>query len=304
MTHRQKLGLAALFLVNSASAMASVLDFGVAGQFNAFIFENFTSSNSDVEGAVAVGGNMTVQNYSVNALNKPVDNFALVVGNNLNYTNGSVSHGNIYVGGTATTTSFGASGAIVNGSSPINFTQERTYLENLSASIKNLSPTGTVTYAFSGVQLFASNNTDPQIFNIDGDLYNTKNNISFNGFSAGQTIILNISGLSIKFNGGAGTNFSGYNTLFNLYDATTLDTGSSAYGSVLATKADVVGSYAAINGNVIAKSWNNNTQVNLNAFKSTNVDGLVVTPVPEPAQSAMMIAGLSALMLISRRRKA
>jgi choice-of-anchor A domain-containing protein len=290
--------------VQALSASATVLDFGVAGRFNVFVFENFTSSNTDVEGAVAVGGNLNVASYSINERNKAVAGNALVVEKNLTFSNGSVKHGNIDVAGSTSTSSFGFAGNYTN-SDPVNFDNERTYLTNLSASLNSLANTGSATYDYSGLQLTASNNTDAQIFDIDGNLFNSRNNTTFSGFSSGQTIILNISGDSLKFDGGTGTDFGkyGFNVIYNFYQATSVNTGSGATGSILAPLADVTGGYTAINGNVIAKSWNTNTQVNVNGmFKPTEVTGLVVIPVPEPESYAMLLAGLTVIGVRLRRR--
>lgn len=138
--------IVAILTMQSMTASADVLDFGVAGQFNVFVFNNFTSSNSDVEGAVAVGGSFNASSYSVNELNKAVAGNALVVANNLNFNNGSVKNGNIDVGGSRTTSNFGFTGTYTD-IDPINFANERTYLQNLSTSLNALAYT---TNHFSG----------------------------------------------------------------------------------------------------------------------------------------------------------
>jgi len=295
----------AALAMQSMAASADVLDFGVAGQFNVFVFNNFTSSYSDVEGAVAVGGNFNVTGYSVNELNNAVAGNALVVANNVTINGGSVKNGDIDVGGTHTTSNFGFTGNYTD-SDPINFANERLYLQNLSTSLNALANTGTATYNYSGLQLTASNSTDAQIFDIDGSFFNSRNNTTFSGFSNGQTIILNISGNGLTFNGGTGTDFSkyGFNVVYNFYQATALNTGSGATGTILAPDADITGGFSAINGNVIANSWNTNTQVNVTGmFKPTDITGLVVTPVPEPETYGMLLAGLAFVGLLARRRQ-
>jgi choice-of-anchor A domain-containing protein len=286
------------------SVSVGILDLGVAGQFNVFVFENFTSSNSDVEGAIAVGGHFSASNYAVNELNRSVAGNSLVVAKSLTFSSGSVKNGNIDVDGTSTTSSFGFSGTYTN-SDPVDFANERTYLQNLSLSLNGLSNTGTASYQYSGLQLTASNSTDAQIFDIDGSLFNSRNNTTFSGFANGQTIILNISGNALRFDGGTGNDFGkyGFNVIYNFYEATALNTGSGATGSILAPLADITGGYTAINGNVIGKSWNTNTQVNVKGmFKATEVAGLTVTPVPEPESYAMLLAGLGLVGLLARRR--
>jgi len=41
------------------------LDLGVARHFNGFFFEGFTASSSDVEGRLAAGGSVSINNYSI-----------------------------------------------------------------------------------------------------------------------------------------------------------------------------------------------------------------------------------------------
>lgn len=300
-----KSAIVATLAMQSMAASADVLDFGVAGQFNVFVFENFTSNGSDVEGAVAVGGNFNVSSYSVNALNKPVAGNALVVANNLSVNGGSVNNGDIDVGGSKTTSSFGFTGAYAD-NDPINFANERTYLQNLSTSLNALANTGTATYNYGGLQLTASNSTSAQIFDIDGSFFSAANNTKFSGFANGQTIILNISGNGQTFNGGTGTDFSafGFNVVYNFYQATSLTTGFGATGTILAPLAEITGNNGAINGNVIAKTWSSSTQVNVTGmFKPTEITGLVVTPVPEPETYGMLLAGLAFVGLLARRRQ-
>ncbi len=105
-----KLNLLGAALIGAAlfSPAAHADPFDVLRSFNAVIFQNFTSQSSDVEGTLAVGGNTTLFNYSINQSNAAYNGYGLVVGGNLTFTNGTVwNSSQTYYGGTL-------SGAAVN----------------------------------------------------------------------------------------------------------------------------------------------------------------------------------------------
>ncbi|GGD51436.1 choice-of-anchor A family protein [Lacimicrobium alkaliphilum] len=52
--------IAALLLCAALPVMGGAIDFGQAGDYNAFIKDDFSVTSSDVQGRIAVGGNMTV----------------------------------------------------------------------------------------------------------------------------------------------------------------------------------------------------------------------------------------------------
>lgn len=295
----------AVSMVGFAMNASAAIDLGTAGKFNAFVFNDFTSNASDTEGAVAVGGNMNVTSYSVNANNKAYNGYALVVGDNLGFTNGSIKHGNAYVSGTATTAGLDVN-AIVNGSAPVSFAMEKAALLALSSGLSTLTANGSVDYAYGGVTFKGDGSSGVQVFNVAGsDLYNV-NYSNFAQLSADQTIIVNVSGAFAGFQGGSPNGFSNYNVLFNFYDATTLSFNNvGVYGSILAPFATVTGGGGQINGNVIVSAWNSNIQINANHyFKGADIDIPQVSAVPELEPYAMLMAGLGLAGFVARRRKA
>src|SRR4051794_41833055 len=74
---------------------------GVANDFSAFILHDANLFNSDVEGRVAVGGNATLTAYGLgnHLTNSNGTRDDLVVGGNLDFTNGQVFEGNVVYGG-------------------------------------------------------------------------------------------------------------------------------------------------------------------------------------------------------------
>src|SRR4249919_3733795 len=75
---------------------------GVANDFSAFVLHDFNASYSDVEGRVAVGGNAKITGYAIgnHLANSNGTRDDLIVGGNLEFTNGQVFFGNTVYGGT------------------------------------------------------------------------------------------------------------------------------------------------------------------------------------------------------------
>ncbi len=69
------------------------INFGVAGNYNVFVFQDLNLSNTDAEGRVAVGGNATMLNTGVGSAIIPLPPFGtdntFVIGGNVNVTNGA-----------------------------------------------------------------------------------------------------------------------------------------------------------------------------------------------------------------------
>ncbi len=105
-TNKQLLLLYCLCLysfVVQVQAAIYPLDLGIAGQFNGFVLGDMNAENSDVEGRLAVGGDLTLKDYSVAMQLNDSWNFkdTLVAGGGINYSNGRIYHGNVRSGGVA-----------------------------------------------------------------------------------------------------------------------------------------------------------------------------------------------------------
>ncbi|TCO77157.1 choice-of-anchor A family protein [Chromatocurvus halotolerans] len=77
-------------------------DLGVAGTFNAFILGDMQGYHSDVEGRLAVGGNLTLEHYAVGMQlsNSRGARDDLVVGGSADFQHGRMYSGNAVIGGT------------------------------------------------------------------------------------------------------------------------------------------------------------------------------------------------------------
>src|SRR4051794_14889435 len=94
----------AFTLASLGSAQAAVLNLsGYLGNANVFSFTDFSAPYADVQGAIMAGRNVTLTSYSVNDKNQDAyGQYAMVVGGSLNFSNGSINNGNVYVGGAVT----------------------------------------------------------------------------------------------------------------------------------------------------------------------------------------------------------
>lgn len=311
-------------LIATAISASSILGLGasaqaatLAGGFNAFVFGDFNAPSSDVEGAVAVGNNMTVSSYTVGLLHN-TGGPALVVGNNLTYLGGSVHNGPIVVGGTFTGPSLGVTVTDNVSPLPVDFGAQQASLTALSAQLAGMSATGVDVVQWSSLNLTGDGSSPFQVFNIDGnDVFAVSEiNLLTASLPADATIILNISGVSGRLQGGLnGFESVRQKVIFNFYEATDLVIGSVAVqGSILAPYASVPHNYGVVWGQVIVNNWNSSVQVNNILFDGdlppppedeVNTPGGDPDPVasPEPASAAMLGLGLVGFAFASRRRR-
>ncbi|WP_427162513.1 choice-of-anchor A family protein [Aliinostoc sp. HNIBRCY26] len=262
---------------------AMAVNLGIAQDYNVFVFGNMNQS-SDSEGRVAVGGNATFTNFGIadRLTNSNGTDTRLVVGGNLTYNNGQIFGGNAVVGGTVNTpVYFNCSpNCGVKSGQLIDFNAARQELTNLSGYLGGLTSTTTTEYKWGGI-ILTGNNSDLNVFTIDGSKFSSSSYLNLNGVGSNSTVILNILGSSVDIKY-FGLNLGGankQNVLFNFVDATQISTtGFSFQGSVLATKANVSFSNGNVEGTLVASSLSGTGEFHNVPFKGN----LPSPPKPQP----------------------
>ncbi len=282
-----------LIIVGAASSQAVGL--GSASAYNLFVLNNANLSNSDTQGRVAARS-ATFSGYDI-GLNDPGGD-VLVVGNNLNYNNGTI-RGNARVGGLASlvNVAFTNGGSLIPGST-IDFNAVTTEMTGLSTTLASVNThVGTSNTPFSTLILtggFADYNT----FNITAAQLTGIFGVDIQ-VPAGSTALINVSGASVNFPNigymlnGSQDNNAFRKVLWNMSSASTLGI-TSLRGSVLAPLATANTAFGAIEGQFVVNNFTGSVQVNHYPFNGN-------LPVPEPATFIALGAGVA--VLLRQRRK-
>lgn len=324
LTHWSGCGLL-LGQLSPVISTAQTLDLNDAAGYNllafgdALIMTTDEIINSDVEGSVAVRGDLTIQNSGVASLLPSGAPLAptLVVDGDLTATNGQLFAGSAYVRGTVNTTSFNIqeSGAGIFTDPPIplpfDFTAAQNALQADSLFYDSLLNNGTVTTSFGTVTIDGPSSAGLIIVDLDAATFENANNFVFSSnISAGTTVLVNVDASSLLDNsvdlanfGFNPNNLTASNILYNFSDAQNITlTGLGVPGSILAPFADILASNAQVNGQVITQTFNglfsfNTAQINLAPFNGVNIPANLV---PEPRAVAVVLA--LALALFGRFR--
>jgi choice-of-anchor A domain-containing protein len=260
---------------------------GVANDFSAFILHDANLFNSDVEGRVAVGGDAKITAYAVgdHVANSNGTRDDLIVGGNLDASNGQVFFGNVVYGGTGTIAdNFGhPNGTVRQQSGVIDFAAAETSLDALSDGYAAMPATGTLVNQFGTIIL--NGHAGQNVFNVPATTLWNANDLRINA-PAGATAIVNVTGTSAQMQ------FMGYHLLggidkdgviLNFPQATSVTfQGIGIYGNVLAPRAAVNFSNGQINGALVASSWTGYGQVNF-------PQQTVTVPPPSPSQISGLV---------------
>jgi len=289
--------------------------FDLFDSYNAIFFGDYSMQYSDVEGALAVGGNANIgSGFSVgDKLTNP--DYALVVGGNLSTGSGQIYYGDVAVGGDATIDSSVYWGLVNNGQTltendpnlPVDFAAVEQLALDTSAYYAGLSATGSVVNTWGTYTVGNTADGGPQVFFMTAEQLKEAHTLAL-AFtpSNGSSVIINVSGSIIDF-ANMGTFFApSQNILFNFYEAETVNmSGVGVWGNILAPTADFYASSGQVNGVVIGESWTGGLQIN-NSLGFNDDSWVPENPIggiPEPATWLMMIFGFGLVGVAARRRR-
>ena len=255
------------------------VNFGLANEYNVFVFDNMNLSNTDAEGRVAVGGNVTLSNYGVGAGIVPLPpagtDPSFVVDGDINVSAGSNASGNTIINPTSNVISYtmgNPNGSFITGT-PIDFIEAKRYLTCASQFWSTLQPNGSGKVIFNQLNLTGTDEI-LNIFNFDAsDIYNTGIALNqLNGINiiapVNATILINVLGTNIQYgsyqifrNGVAASRENARKIVWNYPEALTWSNSTTAiYGSVLAPFAAATTTFSQINGNIIFESFVGNAE--------------------------------------------
>ncbi|MCL6601846.1 MAG: DUF5057 domain-containing protein [Paenibacillus sp.] len=258
--------------------------FGIAGGYNVFILGD-AEQNANVEGTMAVGGNLTFSGSHLYQENNTNTVDVLNVGGNLTLTSGSIN-GNAIVGGTSTvieknngsgSDKKGVQG-IVKKEPLIDFNAAGEYLRNQSDAIAALTANGIPDIKNSKIT-FTGTHPTLNIFNVAGSAINNAKSIKVDA-PAESTVIINITGTEqVEMpKGDSLTGLERSNVLFNFNEVTDLILPGSK-GSVLAPQADIHLTNSPVFGNLVGASLDS---TNSSHFKWVPFTGTVQPVVTSP----------------------
>lgn len=312
---------------------------GLSSGMNLVVFDNFTVPSSDVEGRVAIGGNANISSYSINTSNGLVPLYAgtgLTVGGDLAFNSG-ITFGNTVVGGNLAIGSgvtFGGSVEVIgnlnannnwlsadslayagtaSGLNPyqipipvqvapgsiqlgFDFATERARTTGLSQNFDALTTTGNA-LSIPGTLALNTNGSSLAVFDLNGT--DVSGNLRLDNLAPNATVLINVHGQSVDFGFHSYENFAAGRVLFNLPEATQITFAGGVNASFLAPLASFNGIGGLITGQVVVANWSGPTQLNDTAFNGS----INIAPVPEPETYAMLLAGLSAVLISARRRR-
>jgi choice-of-anchor A domain-containing protein len=275
-----------LGVIVDATAEAAIVDprgcveepLGVANGFNLFVFESLQQNSSQTSGRLAIGRDAQLNNYTVGLGLPGAGGNVLVVGRNLIFNQGTVRHGDVVYGQSATLQGVTIPEGTSRKASPIDFTLVRGSLEELSTSLGNLLSNGTVTGAPWNPLVLTGTDLTLNVFEVAGSKLTTATALRIT-VPEGSSVLVNVTGSSVVMQNFAFTltGVGSDRVMLNLPQASHLvGQNITVFGTVLAPRASVQINNGGVRGTLVAKSLQGNGQATYGPFS-----GCLPLPGPE-----------------------
>lgn len=295
--------------VTSHTAFAEPISTSELSPYNALVFGDYDANASDVEGNAAIGGDLSLTDYSFGFqldANEAAGTDVLVLGGDANLTRTRVYFGDFVHSGSNSLTNTGVDGVIRQSQRPP-FEDLQDQYKAFSKSLSQLPLTGTTASQFNRLKLTGDPVRDVNVFSVTPSDWVDSGGADITvielDISEGSTAIINVSGAvpevsALGFEGvidGAPSPHR-HQTLFNFFEAESIVTRNIGLeGALLAPLAELNHRDAVIYGQVIAGSFQGNGQIDLEPFA-----GRLPFSVPEPV--ALPVWFLLLLFALRSRR--
>ncbi len=304
-------------------SQAYILDLKDASPYNALIFGDMEASRSDTEGRLAVGGNITLDNYAVglklDSANNPYD--TLIAGGELNFIDGHVYNGDARSGLSANLTRVGFTGGEYISGNTLDFATLEQQAKNNSATWSNLTSNASASLSNGQLYLYGDSAT-LNIFSISAtDLDPLFTNEFILEIPDNSWALINVAGADIslsnlgfyRITSNGNTQNTGdlfdhdgsltQTVLFNLFEAETLKVNNvGVAGSILAPFATTTFYDAHIDGQLIASSLKG--KAGETSGQLNNYPFIPDTPLPSatnqtiPTPSLFMLLSVAGLLFL------
>jgi choice-of-anchor A domain-containing protein/uncharacterized repeat protein (TIGR01451 family) len=274
----------------------SLLNLGIAKDYNVFVLDTIQSSHCDIQGKLAAGKYAELSGYSVGDQLPAGSGNVAVVGEHLSFLVGRVYNGKAVYGKYITsTTGFSADDGIVQDSTVIDFGAAKTTLCNLSNQLSLLTTNGTQTLQYNHLALTGTNSS-LNVFHINGADLSTINDFSID-VPAGSSVVVNVDGSDMNWHGGFEVNGTTKDkVLLNFYNATNITvSGIEIRASILAPYATFNFPVGLMTGQLICKTMLGSGQFNLCPFTGS---GLLDTTI---ANVALLVSAEKSSMKVATK---
>eukprot|EP00012_Vannella_robusta_P003828 CAMPEP_0206190078 /NCGR_PEP_ID=MMETSP0166-20121206/4536_1 /ASSEMBLY_ACC=CAM_ASM_000260 /TAXON_ID=95228 /ORGANISM="Vannella robusta, Strain DIVA3 518/3/11/1/6" /LENGTH=484 /DNA_ID=CAMNT_0053606089 /DNA_START=187 /DNA_END=1638 /DNA_ORIENTATION=+ len=227
--------------------------------YSLFAFESVEMSQSQDNGRIAAGGDVTLESFSIGSslVEFPITTNSTIVGGNLDFSFGAIHGGNVIVAGTASLTDVAVNNGKVYPNTPIDidFIGQSQNLTFNTRYFSKLISNGQSSLLYSTLTLYSAD-TGLNVFTLTSSEFNSATNVVIECPETSWAVInvpdeeAALEGIFVQLVG-----ITANRVIYNFYEATSLTVASvGVEGSILAPLADVSFPSGNINGNLVCKS--------------------------------------------------